>query len=330
MSCQAITITTSTALETLLDVETMAAQLRALLPSPELSLHTATLVDHKPGHRAVVHYRGSESGRTVSVYGKAYPERTRAARAYELMRTLSHEVFAAAPGVRVPRPVAFDPDLALVLYTPVVGVPLDRLAPTPELFAALADAARWLATLHLCRVSLDRTLDLSHETANAHLWARLVATRQPSAGTAASRLTEALQTTGLPVCVDAARPIHKDFHYGHVIVGDGVGVVDFDELRLGDLNFDLAHFSAYLHLLSVRTGARPAERDRWVQWFLAAYSDATGWEPDASFGWFAAYTCVKIAKQVATGRGPQPRPAGEARSAQIDLILRKGLAWLER
>lgn len=330
MSCQAVTATTSTALETLLDVEAMTAQLRALLRSPALTLRTATLVDHKPGHRAVVHYRGSESGRTFAAYGKAYPERTRAARAYDLMRRLYEDVFSGAPGLCVPQPLGFEPDLALVVYTPVVGVPLDRLAPTPELCAALGDAARWLATLHGSRLPLDRTLDVAHETANALTWAGLVATRDPSAEAAAFRLADALQSTRPRICVDNTSPIHKDFHYGHVIVGDGVGVVDFDELRLGDPNFDLAHFSANLHLLSVRTGARPAERDRWVNWFLTAYSDATGWEPDPRFGWFAAYTCVKIAKQLATGRGPQPRPAGDARAAQTDLILRKGLAWLER
>ena len=330
MSCQAVTATTNTALETLLDVEAMTAQLRALLRSPALSLQTATLVDHKPGHRAVVHYRGSESGRAFAVYGKAYPERTRAARADDLMRRLSEEVFAGASALRVPKPLGFDPDLALVLYTPVVGIPLDRLASTPEFSTALARAARWLATLHGSRLPLDRTLDVAHETANALLWARLVATRDPSAGAAASRLADALRSTGPPNCVDTVSPIHKDFHYGHVIVGEGVGVVDFDELRLGDPNFDLAHFSANLDLLSVRTGAPPTERDRWMDWFLAAYSDATGREPHAGFGWFAAYTCVKIAKQLATGRGPQPRPGRDARAAQIDLILRRGLAWLER
>jgi hypothetical protein len=330
VTCQAVAATTSTALEMLLDVEAMTARLRALLRSPSLDLQRATLVDHKPGHRAVVHYRGSDSGRAFDAYGKAYPEPTRAARAHDLMLRLYEEVFRRAPGLRVPHPLAFDPDLALVVYTPVVGITLDRLASTPEFSAALGQTARWLATLHGSRLPLDRTLDVTHEAANALKWAGLVATRDPSAGAAASRLAGALGGTGPRRCIERATPIHKDFHYGHVIVGDGVGVVDFDELRLGDPNFDLAHFAANLHLLSVRTGARPVERDRWVTWFLAAYSDATGWEPDAGFAWFAAYTCVKIAKQLATGRGPHPRPVGEARTAQTDLILRKGLAWLER
>ena len=329
MSSPAVTSITSTAIETLLDVEAMTAQLRAQLGSPALALHTATLVDHKPGNRAVVRYLGEQSGRAVAFYAKAYPEQARGARVHDLMCRL-RVVFAAAPDLRVPEPLGFDPDSAVVVYAPVVGTPLDRLASRPELSPALGHAARWLATLHRSRLRLDRSLDLAHETADARAWAGIVASRLPSAGAAAFRLADALRATRPPLRLEPPSPIHKDFHYGHVLVGDGVGVVDFDELRLGDPDFDLGHFCANLHLLAMRTGAPPTERDRWKRLFLGAYSDETGREPDADFGWFAAYTCVKIAKQVATGRGPQPRPAGDARAAQVDLILREGLAWLAR
>jgi hypothetical protein len=274
-----------------------------------------------------VHYRGSQSGRAFTAYGKTYPERARAARVHDLMGRLC-DTFAGTPDLRVPQPLGFDPDLALVVYAPVVGTPLDRLVSRPELSAALGGAARWLATFHQSRLAPDRTLDVAHETDDAITWAGLVASRYPSAGPAASRLVDGLLAAG-PRLVTTS-PIHKDFHYGHVIVGEGVGVVDFDEVRGGDPDFDLAHFAANLHLLSVRTGAPPTERDRWMDWFLGAYADATGRKAGAGFGWFAAYTCVKIAKQVATGRGPRPRPAGQARAAQIDVILREGLAWLAR
>ena len=52
-------------------------------------------------------------------------------------------------------------------------------------------------------------------------------------------------------------PIHKDFHYGHIVVDGGLKVIDFDEMRLGDPNFDLAHFCANLHLLAYRLNNSP-------------------------------------------------------------------------
>ena len=143
MSCPAVTTTSRTALELLLDVEAMTARLRAQLGSPALILHTATLVDHKPGNRAVVHYLGEQSGRAVAFYAKAYPEPARAAFVHDLVCRLC-DVFAAAPDLRAPQPLGFDPDLALVVYAPVAGIPLDRLASRPELSSALGHAARWL------------------------------------------------------------------------------------------------------------------------------------------------------------------------------------------
>ena len=79
MSSPAVTTASRAAIELLLDVEAMTARLRPQLGAPALILHTATLVDHKPGSRAVLHYLGEQSGRAVAFYAKAYPEPARAA-----------------------------------------------------------------------------------------------------------------------------------------------------------------------------------------------------------------------------------------------------------
>jgi aminoglycoside phosphotransferase (APT) family kinase protein len=125
-------------------------------------------------------------------------------------------------------------------------------------------------------------------------------------------------------------PIHKDFHYQHVIDGDGdgVGVVDLDEARMGDAAFDVAHFAVNLHLLAIRTAPSDDDADRWLRPFLVTYSAVTGWSPDDAFRWYAAYTCLKLARQLATGSGPRPRPAGGARGQQVGEILTEGLRCL--
>ena len=69
-------------------------------------------------------------------------------------------------------------------------------------------------------------------------------------------------------------PIHKDFHPGHVLLGDDVCVIDLDEARRGDPTFDVAHFCAYLELLSTARRRRAARTA-----FLEEYAAATGW-PD--------------------------------------------------
>jgi hypothetical protein len=316
-------------LRLLLDAESMTPRVRAVLGRRDVTVETASLLDHKPGHRALVRYRVASPSGNLYIYGKAYAERPAAARVHALMRRLSADVFAGTPRLCVPQPLGDDPELALVLYVPIAGQSLDAL-PTQVFAPALGDAARWLATLHLSRLGLDRSLQLTHEVAGAAEWAALVSQEQPAAAASATQLAIALEQSGKGLRLDLATPIHKDFHYQHVIVGERVGVVDLDEARMGDPSFDLGHFVANLQLLALRSGASSEDRARWQDSFLSAYAAVTGWSADARFGWFAAYTCVKIAKQLASGRGPLPRPERGARAVQIDLILREGLSWLER
>jgi aminoglycoside phosphotransferase (APT) family kinase protein len=130
------------------------------------------------------------------------------------------------------------------------------------------------------------------------------------------------------VALEEATPIHKDFHPGHVIVNGSVAVVDFDESRLGDPAFDVAHFCAYLHFVALRRGlaARRAELEAA---FLEGYADRTGWEADGRFDFFRAYTAVKIAKQLATVRGLRPYPCGDDLVRQLREVLAEGTRWAE-
>jgi aminoglycoside phosphotransferase (APT) family kinase protein len=106
-------------------------------------------------------------------------------------------------------------------------------------------------------------------------------------------------------------------------------VIDFDEMRYGDPAFDLAHFCANLHLLFCRrhpsSQQSPHQLATLQRAFLNAYAGQTGWVKDQRFVYFSLYTCLKIAKQLCTGRGPHPRPAGDERRRQVYRILEQGV-----
>jgi hypothetical protein len=290
--------TTTLAPGPLLDVGAMDAVLRPVLGA---RLASAELVGGKPGHRRVVRYRGGG----VEVYGKAYGDGAAAARTWDLLCRLAGVVTA-------PRPLLHVQDRALVLYAPVPGRPLDALVATAAAAQGMEDAGRWLAALHGVGVELDRTLDLGHEGANAVLWADLVADRDPAVGAVVAAVARAL---GPPPSMQDRVLLHKDFHYQHVLVGDGTGAIDFDEARMGDPAFDVAHFCAYLDLLGLRHGVAA---DGWKDAFLRGYGVPV---EEASLRWCRLYTVLKMAKQLATGRGPAPVPAGEARRAEITAVL---------
>jgi aminoglycoside phosphotransferase (APT) family kinase protein len=113
-----------------------------------------------------------------------------------------------------------------------------------------------------------------------------------------------------------------------VLVDRGVRVIDFDEVRLGDPMHDVAHFCAHLRLLACRTpDAAPGRFRALERAFLDAYARRGGAPVGEQFPWFAAYTCLKIAKQLCTVRGVRPRPDGEERSRQLAIMLAEGLAF---
>ena len=119
-------------------------------------------------------------------------------------------------------------------------------------------------------------------------------------------------------------PIHKDFHPGHVLVGDDLCVVDLDEARRGDPAFDVAHFCCYLELGGGYGGSSgPAA-------FLDEYAVATGWTDKGTYDPFCAYTWLKIAKQRTLGRGPCRATATARRAAEVERALVKGAECLRR
>jgi aminoglycoside phosphotransferase (APT) family kinase protein len=107
-------------------------------------------------------------------------------------------------------------------------------------------------------------------------------------------------------------------------------VIDLDEARLGDPAFDVAHFSANLRLLALRRRTARGGGEQLERAFVDAYAARTGYAQDARHRWFAAYTCLKIARQLVCGRGPVPVPVGAELDRQVRLILDEGLRWLTR
>ena len=301
-------------------------------------LDAAELVDQKEG-RALFRYRlGPGSAGDNMAMAKLYADEARAARVCATMQALHDDVFADEPGLDVPRPLGWLPSLGLVLYQPLAGTPLPEVVPSERRLAAARRAAEWLAVLHGCGLPQDRRLDLDREVANAALWAALVDDRLGATTTRASVLAAAVGPIAGRLALDDAAVLHKDFHHEHVLVsssgepsGDGrpaVGVIDLDEARHGDPAYDLAHFCANLALLARRGGLDGAEHDRLRGAFLGEYADRTGWRPDERFSFFRALHGVKLAKQIATGRGPGPRPAGEHRAQEATAAVEDALAWM--
>ncbi|HWQ11968.1 MAG TPA: aminoglycoside phosphotransferase family protein [Roseiflexaceae bacterium] len=313
----------------------MTGPIRALL-SPvrgsagALAITRARLLDYKPGNRGLIRYdiAPADGGTGWAVFGKIYAEPIQAARVHQIMGTLWADIFAGEPDLGVPQPLGCILDPPMLLYLPAIGRFLDARTPSEQTIRYVSLAGRWLATLHQRQLPLDRQLRLAAELVTLHAWVAAIGRTYSDQAGAAIQLFRYLQERAELLRLELRAPIHKDFHYGHLILDGRLNVIDFDEMRLGDPNFDLAHFCANLYLLVYRRRRTFSSYQRLARAFLGSYAGHTGWAPDERFVYFFVYTCLKIAWQLCAGYGPHPRPRGEEQRRQVQFILAQGLAAL--
>ncbi|MEN9936500.1 MAG: hypothetical protein RLZZ387_3079 [Chloroflexota bacterium] len=316
-------------LQVALDVAQMTEHLVPLLqvltgPGEAPVVSYAKLLAYKQGNRGLLSYEVSGLASPLPVLGKLFGDLRQAQRLEQTMRGL-WGVFEGRADVGVPRPLGCVPELSLLAYVPAEGQFLNEVIGTDRALRAMELAGRWIGVLHRGTLPIERRYQVLNEVLNLQAWASLVGQRHPEAAEGAARIAAYLRERAAALPFQEDTPIHKDFHYGHVVVGDKLRAIDFDEIRLGDPNFDLAHFCANLHLLAYRTSDMQYSFTALQRAFLGAYAAETGWASDERFVYFYAYTCLKIAKQLCTSRGLRPRPEGEEERRQVLLMVEQGL-----
>jgi aminoglycoside phosphotransferase (APT) family kinase protein len=299
------------------------------------SVRRAKLLSYKPGKRGVIRYDldGMDCRDCTPVYGKLYPTQYYCERAYRMMKFMWEDVFQGQADLGVPEPLGFIPQLSMLVFIPVEGQFLSQVIINQRLDSPVATrtmelAGAWLAELHTHRVPIEKKFSMKDEVDNIREWAELITQKYPEEGKAARNIAAYLLRQADRLVLDEHVPIHKDFHYEHILVDGGLRVFDFDEMRLGDPNFDLAHFCANFYLLAYRNHKHTTQFSKLQNHFFSAYARKTGWVLDEKFLFFYIYSCLKIAKQLCKLRGPRPWPEGEEQHAQVWLMLEQGLTTL--
>jgi aminoglycoside phosphotransferase (APT) family kinase protein len=328
------------ALWSALNAEIMNADLSPILDAvcsdtSSRIVHRAKLLAYKPGKRGVIRYDLDqiECQKYFSVYGKLYPEPYLSERAYAVMKTLFDEVFCNVEELGVPEPLGVIPQLSMLVFIPAEGKLLGEVIAkhpldSPEVTRSMELAGKWLAQLHTHRIPLEKEFRVENELDNIRDWAELICKKYPDESRAVNHIAAYLTDRATEIDFSVHVPIHKDFHYEHILIDGDLKVFDFDEMRLGDPNFDLAHFCANFYLLAYRNQKHTAQFTSLQNHFFNAYASVTGWQLDEKFLFFYIYSCLKIAKQLCKLRGPRPWPEGEEQHAQVWLMLEQGLTAL--
>jgi aminoglycoside phosphotransferase (APT) family kinase protein len=299
----------------------------------------ARLLAYKRGNRGAIEYVVDGLGPVERVVGKLYPDAGRAARVESLLHQLGC-AFTDAPGA-TPRPIGCVTELAMLVYVPVEGRLLDEVlfegAPDdgtpdvavrcgPDADRAVDLLAAWLGRFHGAHLELDRRWVPADEAVDIAAWVALVEHLAPDDAGRAHDLAADLQARAARIAFRSDTPVHRDLHHHHVLVDEGVGVIDLDEVRAGDPSLDVAHLCVHLQLLGIRSPRHAADLRRLEERFLARYRALTGWEADERYTWCAGYTCLKIVKQLCTVRGVRPRPDGDEQRRQLHAMLVQGWA----
>ncbi len=240
----------------------MRRVLREMLPEgtgSALRECRAELVRYK-SKRATLRYRlrGAE---VDTVYGKLRHD-DRGATLFEIGRALR------GAGVPTPAPLAYLPDLRMLVYAEAPGTLLAELrGKSTEFEAWLAPVAEALARLHATRVAGLPAYSPRRGAEGVLAAGRAIGTALPDLAAEVDRLATSL-AADLGTVAGPGTTTHGDFSDNQVLVSDaGVALLDFDTVGLGNPLFDVGNFLAQL---SARLPPGAADAARVI--FLDAYA----------------------------------------------------------
>src|SRR5437867_5328845 len=165
---------------------------------------------------------------------------------FSVMKTLRSNGFGEDSRLRVPSPILYIPALSFLMMEQAEGEPLREILerrsdPDPY----VKGAARWLARLHSCNITLDGASSRDDEIANSHRYMRAASWLLPTLKSEIESISNQLIDAQKALQPYAKKPIHGDYHPRNIIVSqDATTVIDFDEARMGDPAFDVVYFTA--------------------------------------------------------------------------------------
>jgi hypothetical protein len=227
---------------------------------------------YKAGSRCTIVYQlgygpGQGEGRNwpAIVVAKAYAG-NKGANAYAAMRALWDTQLRAGDLVTIAEPLAYLPDLKVLLQGPIVEqITLEELlrsavnAGTPaalaELDAYMRKAARGLAALHTSGARYGETITWEDELDEVRGLLQRLAPAAPQIADALTPLLVRLKQLADETPPDPTVPVHRAFRPAQVLLnGERIGFIDFDGAAQSEPALDLALFVRKARALGLNLG----------------------------------------------------------------------------
>ena len=246
---------------------------------------------------------------------------------YQAMKRISQSGFGPEAEFSIPQPLAFLPELHLVVQELVSG----RLA--QEFFmtggerdysVAAERCARWLARFHAVAPKMGPGFDLNGYLTSLERWSRRIADLGEPLATKAGRLFQRLEGTAAALSPVKACAGHGSYCQTQIILANGrVVTFDWDGHDVADPSRDVARFVASLKRLALGHFGSIRSLDAAVEIFLKTYAAAARPEVELNLPFYEAATCIKLAKYEISKR------PNHWRKTIMEALLDEGLHILE-
>jgi hypothetical protein len=279
------------------------------------------VLKYTPGKRCVIEYRlhtKDDGSHPLRLIGKMY-RKNRGQIIFENLHHLwevSHRNGVAGKSLGMPEPLAYLPEIGMVLQSVVPGRQLSEFSQQDDLFAAIRHVAENLAVLHGLPVAVGekKTID-DHIAKYCHPGPEALMRAYPESaplvkGILAALADESLQSA--PIC-----PVHGDLGLAQIfIAADRAYFIDFDGFSLSHAALDLGNF---LVTLQVHFGSKSGEL---TKVFLESYLAKQSPQFLTGLRAYQAFACLRravICFRLKTGAGWH---------GQIRQLLETGNAFL--
>ncbi|MGH9040719.1 MAG: hypothetical protein ACRDZ3_10875 [Acidimicrobiia bacterium] len=284
-----------------------------------------------------------------AVFAKFFPPGTDGEAIHDKLRTLREAGFGAGAAYQVVEPLAWVPDLDLLVCAEAIGPSVADVLAGDDPAArrrAVEEAATWLGHLHSTPLRIGRPHSMIVSTEILSLTRRLakVATEHADYVPEALRKIEQLEALALETVDGLAVQSHGQYRPIHVFLGPGfpgapgVGpgsrgvpgvdgattVIDLDRSRPADPARDTAEFLHRLRRQLTGDGRSDQEVEATTAAFLDAYRaavpDPEAWLANLRFHW-ARYVFHSMNRKLKKGDSKEDEEAVDTYRADFDALI---------
>ena len=291
---------------------------------PELGLgeHAVELrlCSHAPGSRATFEVRAGDRRFAIKLYADdAAPEA-------ELYAALTRAGLATDRGARVPRLLARERDLGVLALAWLDGPPANQLIKDGQGTRAGELAASWLWRAAALPLRLGPPCGVGRMLYQAGVSVAALGGVDPGLG-AAARIVARSLGRGQPN-EGAPRLVHGTLYARHILdLGDGPGVIDWQQFGQGPLEVDAGMFLATITRLALRHPSSGGEVARAEQAFL---EETRGLLDERTLPWYRAAGLLHLAARgLKTGQKRHPPPEARALVDEAARGTAERAAWVQ-